>query len=174
MKKVICLVLAVIMTASFAVSAFAADSTVTTVPNEDTKIEVMGNYIDGSGDDVYQISLSWGEMKFTYKTAGTQWNTETHEWDTTEAAAWTEIGNTITVTNDSSVAITAGVTFKAETGCEAAVLDTDVTKAVNLPVAEAKQDAVPQTITVKFKGTLPATVANTKIGELTVAIDKAA
>lgn len=105
MKKLFAIVLAITMIAALSVTAFAAD--------KDGKgafdpIAVQGTYKPSGYTDTYLITMEYTGLSFTYNAAGYVWDAASQEWDESTTAAWSgSTSGTITVTNKSSVAITA-------------------------------------------------------------------
>ncbi len=125
MKKLFALLLAVMMTATLAVPAFAATAidgnNATSAAGKDAgdySIGVNGTYVSGSAaDDVISVDISWGAMNFTYTDAsqGT-WDPETHGYIGATEGGWSTNKPGITVTNHSNVGIEAAFSFTAADG----------------------------------------------------------
>ena len=112
MKKLIAAMAALAMLAAISTTALAASVPVSfatgtpgtaTAPVQTTTMQT----------DVYSATIDWGAMTFAYD-FGT-WNATTHTWG---GAGWASAGFTgandaVTVTNDSSQAITANFTYIA-------------------------------------------------------------
>lgn len=123
MKKIFALVLAVVMLASFGVTAFATENAETNDGSKSTSIAVNGKFKEGApSDDVISVNVVWDEMNFTYTAAskGT-WNPQTHGYDGATAGEWTWDGATeskkkpfITVTNHSNINVVASFAFTPE------------------------------------------------------------
>lgn len=111
MKKLILLALAVIMTFSLSVPAFADTVTGT----GDYTAEVTGSYVAGNEGNgiVYCIDITWEDLDVTYHAEkGAVWNTDTLKYSETTSAYWEGKG-TITVTNRSNTRISATPTYTA-------------------------------------------------------------
>ena len=172
MKKLFSLVLVVALVLAMAITASAA----TVAANNGTaSADVKASYEAGqAAGDVYSVVVEFGSMEFTYKdTVEGAWNTSNHNYDGTVEAHWEcEAGaDTITVTNNSNVAIVATATAE----CTEDGLEITCGNAITLEVAAENTAATPGTITVEVEGALDSeTAANTVIGEVTVTITKKA
>ena len=176
MKKIIAMLLAVVMVCALSVSAFAAPTTEDALTNP-----VTGTYSQQDHADVaYVINIQWGAMTCTF-TVGTQvWDTNTHTWIDPGEGVWSYNGNTITITNDSSVAITAYATYAPADGYNAisgSFKDgegNDVTNAA--PASLAKPvggNETTATLTLALTGALAGnetTKAGTTIGNITITL----
>lgn len=113
MKKIFALILTLALVFSLAaVPAYAADpsSSITAANGSATK-DVTVTYNAGSSSTaVYSVTITWGEMDFDYNDGA--WDPNTHAYK----ANWTQIGNTVTVTNHSNTAITAKLTYAHKEG----------------------------------------------------------
>lgn len=117
MRKLFTIVLALILAMGLTTSAFAEDNKATV--NGDTlntpiTIGVTGSYAGtDSKKEVYSVDVEWGAMQFQYKTGGSsEWNPETHKYEThTGEPVWTANGNTVTVTNHSSLPVDVEFSF---------------------------------------------------------------
>lgn len=87
-----------------------------------TDISIWAKVVE-HGDIVYKVDIEWGAMKFEFNNQAGKWNTETHEYDATDAgvsAEWTEddfidaTNNKITVVNHSNWAVDATFTYAHE------------------------------------------------------------
>lgn len=115
MKKFISLALALMLVMSLSVTAFAAETNPDTITSADgTKtINVKGTYkVDGTVDSI-SVNVAWSGMEFTYST-GSQgtWDPVEHTYSGGTGAGWSTNKGTITVTNNSNVAVTAKLSFK--------------------------------------------------------------
>lgn len=145
MKKMIAMLLAIVMVCALSVSAFAADITTS---NGTDSATVYGTYVAGAQAPKYVVSVSWGSMKFVYTDNAQVWNEEDHKWEANGGAGWAladEATNYIKITNDSSAAVVATLSFAPAanytSGAGAFTMVTeDVTfedNAFTLPVAAA-------------------------------------
>ena len=170
MKKLFSLVLVVALVLAMAITASAA--TVDAVNGTDSA-EVKASYEAGTtAGDVYSVVVAFGSMEFTYydRVAGS-WNTSNHNYDGVVEAHWDceDGADTITVTNNSNVAIVATATAE----CNEDGLEITCGDAITLEVAAEETAATPDTITVEVSGALDSETAdNTVIGEVTVTITK--
>lgn len=173
MKKIIAIIMALVMIMSLSITGFAADGVGN---NGSDSAEVKGTYEAGEETaTVYSVDITWAGLEFTYNGAyeGT-WNPETHQYDGATEAGWAEGTGTITVTNHSNTAITAGAEYEAATGYESASMNFS-TSSLEVATADNGVDgaagtAVTGTITVTPAGTLPAGTADTVIGTITITI----
>lgn len=174
MRKFVCVLLTLVLVLAMGTTAIAADSTIETSPGSQD-IDVSAKYVDGvSGGTKYSVDVAWGAMEFTYTVSGTKtWNPATHDYVISTSGAWTESGNTITVTNHSNTGITASFAFAPLTEYNT-VAGTFSASSVQLPSAEGKAlDAaeLTGTTTLTLGGTLADTVTTmTKVGAITVTI----
>ena len=116
MKKVLSIVLAIAMIAAMSVDAFAAAGSETLTATGDVEIAVNGVYVadDEAKIDNYKVIVAWDDFTFTF-TSGETWNVEDHAWDLTEGAGeWTIVDKNITVTNHSSLAVTATAAYNGD------------------------------------------------------------
>lgn len=170
MKKLFAITLALVMMFTMATAASAATST-----GNDTTIGVSGQYVDNSQHiDTVSVEISWGAMKFEYTTTGNHvWNPGTHDYDDNTQTDWVESGNTITVVNHSSVAVTVNLTFAANQGFES-VTGSFTKNTFNLPSAVGKglDDAsLKQVSTFALGGTLDrSNTTLATVGTITVKI----
>lgn len=165
MKKIVTLILCVAMLCTMSISAFAAIDAIG--GSEDG--EVKATYQVSTGDEVYNVELSWGTMEFTY-TVDRNWNTTTHTWDPAETGTWAPAAvgaNVITITNHSSAAITASGTFASLDGFD---VTGTVSAAVTLDAANG-ETVDTDTLTLTLDGSIAETVnTSTKVGTVTVTI----
>lgn len=179
MKKSISkMLIAAALVSSMSLSAAAADIT----PEGNNSHDVKAKYVEGSQTDQYKVELSWGAMQFTYSASTQEWNTEKHDWDTKKEASWsvdTTNGNLITITNHSSKAVTANLSYAPETGNTVSGTFTwkNNTNATTVKVGSAADEnaAVTETVTFMPSGTLNQTDNNKttyeKIGSITVTLE---
>lgn len=176
MKKLLTAALALALSLSLCVPAFAAESTVS--ENGGTQnIDVRAKYTDNvDSPTVYHVDIAWGAMEFTYTVSGTKtWNPENHDYTITVTDGWTANGNEITVTNHSNTAVRADFTYEAHNGHNT-VTGKFSQNSLTLPTAEGKtvNDAVLAGKTVlTLGGILADTTTNlVEVGTVTVAISK--
>lgn len=117
MKKFLATLLAaVMMISAMSVNAFAA--TVPTTGN--TTADINAKYTAGTDLHAYKATIEWGSMTFTYTSNSRTWNPDTLKWDETNTSGWTTDGSDkagqIIVTNYSSQAITAKISFQSVNG----------------------------------------------------------
>lgn len=117
MRKVFTIVLALILAMGLSTSSFAATSPQTITSLEDgaktVDIDVTGTYVgSNSTREVYSVDVEWGAMSFTYSDgSSTIWNPKTHTYETLSNVGWTADGNTVTVTNHSSLPVDVEFSF---------------------------------------------------------------
>lgn len=162
MKKFISILLAVLMLCSISVSAFAAG---------DRTHNVYAKYVAGAKNDTMSVTIAWGDMKFTYSSSSETWDSEKLDWVTDAAAGWkadSENGNVISITNRSSVAVKADMSFTSTAkGVDGSFSSASVTVG---SAADAKE-AVTETVTFMPTGVLDSSVtASTSVGTITVTI----
>lgn len=123
MKKFASLILALAMMFSLSISASAATiNTSTGSENVPVQIKVT----EGLGGTVYNVTVAWESMDFTYKKAATgTWDPDTHIYRDGNAAGWvingnqliaeadaegnyTAVSSAITVTNHSNAEVNVG------------------------------------------------------------------
>ena len=115
MKKILALALALTMILSMSAFAYAE-----TISNEGGS--ASGNVtvtVTGFDTLVYAVTIQWTDMNFAYKFTG--WNTEDHSY----TGGWVDTSATVTVTNDSNIAIKATATVEdanVSDGIEVAVV----------------------------------------------------
>lgn len=176
MKKIIAMLIATVMLLSvMSVSAFAAEYT-----TDSTSQDVYAKYAEGIKTDAYKVNISWGSMKFNYSEAHQEWNTDTHQWDTVTAAAWTAAAdgaNVITVVNHSSKDVTAALGFEAtaNTGITGGTFTNDGRAVTSIAVGNALGgSAVSEKITFMPTGDLVKTDDNTAdfvaVGKITITL----
>lgn len=158
MKKLLATLLAaVLMISAMSVNAFAA-TTVTTEGN--TTADITAKFSEGTKLDAYKATIEWGSMEFTYTTSGQTWNPDTLTWDTTGTPGWTtadsEKAGQIIVTNYSSQAITAKISFSSTNGGVTGITvnNTDVVEA-GYTIASADTGAATGTAQVATYNILP-------------------
>lgn len=174
MKKTITILLALLMMATFSVSAFAASA------DKSENIDVKAEYKDNSTTtDEISVDISWGAMEFTYTVSGEKnWNANEHKYDDNTKAAWTAKGNTVTVTNHSNVAVTTTFSFSPltdYTGISGSFSNKTLTlkSAAGVGTDEASLKTLTGTTDLTLSGSLKSgTVQGTKVGTITVDIKK--
>ena len=172
MKKLLTSALALALSLSLCVPAFAAESTVTEDGGKQ-EIDVNAKYVDSvDTTTVYNVDVSWGAMEFTYTVSGTKtWNAENHQYTVSTSGAWTASGNEIVVTNHSNTGIKADFTYAKAAGFDA-VTGSFTQSSISLPTAEGKE-TTDAALTGKTALTLGGTLASdktvsTKVGTVTV------
>ena len=178
MKKIIAMLLAIVMVCALSVSVFAAPTA------ENTTAPVKGTYSQADHAEVaYVIDISWGAMACTWTIGAKEWDTNTHTWkDPAAGGVWSYTGNTITITNDSSVGITAYATYAAEEGFEGISGsfkdENEVDVNAGAPAALAKPvggNETTATLTLALAGALAEGTADaTTIGNITITLADAA
>ena len=177
MKKILTLILCVAMLCTMSISAFAGTKTVGTGTTD--LGDVSAKYVLQDGTATYSVDIEWGSMAFTY-TVPLIWDAEGHDWipdPDVKNASWAPVAaaegetatNEIIVTNNSSAAITANVSFEAEDAYNT------VTGSFGEEGAdEAELDtAASHTFTLTLDGTLAKeATTSTKVGTVTVTIGK--
>ena len=119
MKKFIAILTAVVIAAMAVVPAFA-ETTITTLPGQDTG-EVKVNVLDNGNHElttVYYVVVSWDDLKFTFNFDGTNaqvvWNPSTHQYEkdgTVATGNWAVATKNVTVTNHSNAAVAYAAKF---------------------------------------------------------------
>lgn len=181
MKKTLALLLTLAMVLSLAiVPAAAATENITTIGGTATH-DVTATYKTSSsgstgGGTVHSVDITWGDMAFTYTagSAGT-WDPATHTVTGGASGSWapdTPGGNKITVTNHSNAAVTATLTYTAETAFNG-ISGTFGNATLNLATAEGTtvENAPSGYTTLHLSGALASgTLTGTKIGTITVTL----
>ena len=183
MKTTLALILTLAMVLSLAIVPAAAATTMDniTATGGTATHDVTATYRTSSsgstgGGTVYSVDIAWGDMAFTYTagSAGT-WNPATHSVAGGTSGAWTPDnpdGNKITVTNHSNAAVTASLTYMAETGFNG-ISGTFGNATLNLATAVGTlPTAAPSAYTtLSLDGALASgTSTGTKIGTITVTL----
>ena len=179
MKKVLCVLMAAGVIATSSVTAFAA--TISSATGTDSA-DVKGKYVTRTQTDIYSVNVTWGAMEFDYYEGGQKWNTTTHKWegDTEDAAGWTvnNESNTITLANNSSVAVNASFAFAANTEYTdltgAFTYDNAaLTSALNLELPQEDTAAKNYVVSFMPDGSIPNTHSTStyaKMGTITVTL----
>jgi len=112
MKKLISLLLAVLMMASLSVSAFAADITATGDNLKGTSPMYYTVTHENTYTDISAVKLEWSVPVLKYTTTDSRkWNTYTLKWDPLFKSAPEDDEVSFTLTNRSSYAVKANVSF---------------------------------------------------------------
>lgn len=122
-KKVTAVLGGMVLALAIPAAVFAADGGSQTITSNigEVEIPVQGNYVGDGSNTLYKVEISWGNMKYNYSTAATEWDTEQHKYVATgtESGGFTPLaGGTsdcITVRNSSNAAVTAAFTFEGAT-----------------------------------------------------------
>ena len=102
--------------------------------------EVRGRLVREATDKVYSVDLSWGEMKFVYKTVIYRtWNESTNLYDEERVSEWVPSGNSIKVINHSNTDVTANFTYNKLDTYNKVIGTFDGGKSLTLPSAEGKE-----------------------------------
>ena len=104
MRKILPLTLALMLVLSMSAAAFAEDSTIGSESGT-----ASGNVtVEVTGYDtiVYAVTIQWTDMAFEYEFTG--WDTKDHYY----TGVWKDTSATVTVTNDSNIAIKATATVE--------------------------------------------------------------
>lgn len=166
MKKFVSLALALVLVLALSVTTFAAAGSASAeeLGNAAT-FDVYAAYNLSAIGDVISVEVSWTDPSFTYN-ATQSWDETEHE--VTTSGSWAEnSGVTITVVNNSNIAINASASFAASEGYETVTMATVSEENIAVGATEA--------LTMAIGGNMPvaAQSANSaKIGTITVAIAK--
>lgn len=188
MKKVTTTILTLAVVSAMSINAFAATE-LTTSPatkNDEGKYEigVSAKYVDGiSTGETVSVDIEWGKMEFTYSVGGTkEWNADSHTYTVKNpTAAWTENGNTVTLTNHSNVDVKATFTYTDNANKLTGNFTYDNNKTADtngaITLTKATEDDTVNvdkvTATLKLSGTPDKTLTDfTKVGKVTVKIGK--
>lgn len=178
MKKKLCAFLVAVMMVTVSTTTFAA-----TIETASGSADVKGKYVNAVRKDVYSVDITWGAMEFDYYEGGQKWNTESHKWeiDSENPAGWTvnNNSNTITLANNSSMAVTATFTFTAKEGYSALAgvftyNNATLASALELELPSENTAAKKYVVTFMPNGELPkahGATAYTKMGAITVTLD---
>lgn len=110
MKKLLASVLALLLVASFSITAFAETNNGT----KNTSTEVKGIYEESSGaPDTVALDITWDEMKFSFTEGKKTWDPATHELKQ-EAGVWSDEAKTVTLVNHSNVELDVGFSFRGD------------------------------------------------------------
>ena len=153
MKKILAVVLALTMIVGMSIPAFAVETEIKSVTENNTKsFPVEATYtFNGNDAPVYGVNVTWTAISFEYVVGQGAWNPENLAYNENASAAWIDASQTttITVTNYSNVAIVATATW-TEGAVEA---DVDLGDAITVASA-LNEDAAPSAKT----GTIDVTV----------------
>lgn len=173
MKKMITAALAITMVAAMSTTAFAGTGNIDKVGGTQ-EIDVKAKYVDDSVViDTYSVDVAWGAMEFTYTLTGDlTWNTETHQFDDSTSAAWSEKGNEVTVTNHSNLGVGVALDFTADAGYSTVAGSFSQDEfLLESAVGKEVEKADSKTVSLNLDGTLAdSTTALSKIGSVTVTI----
>lgn len=171
LKKIAAVVLAVMLIATFAISAAA--ETVSD-KNDSKSIDVKAKYAGGATTpEVYSVDVTWGKMEFTYSVSGTrEWDPATHMYVDKTSANWTAEGNDVTVVNHSNMPVNVGFSYAAVEDYNGVIgtfsVENDVLDAGVLDNVDGA-DSVSTELTLS--GALASNVAEfTKVGSITVSL----
>lgn len=171
MKRILSVIFAGLVMASFSVTAFAQTTT-----GDDVSKDVKAKYVDGVvTPEVCSVDVSWGAMEFTYSESGTKtWNPETHEYAYNTTSGWSANGNNVTVTNHSNKDIDVNVSFNAlPEYAEKISGEFDKSSFTLKNAVDSKVDNAPKdTVSLNLSGTIDKTLTDfTKVGSITVMLD---
>lgn len=178
MKKVISTALALAMTLSMSVGAFAADNSATLTGGESSSskdITVKATLQTSPAEtEVYSVDVTWTDMTFTYTQPQNKvWNPATHSYTTTDngAGGWDKNEATVTVTNHSNKEVNVNVSYSAVDSCGVTgVIDVKTKKlASGVGLAYGSADKLVSKLTISGK---PAAEGTNDIGTVTVSIAK--
>lgn len=97
---------------------YAANNSITSVTSSQnmSSAKVKAKYDRKEhGGEVIKYDCSWGPMEFTYQVdRKSEWDEQTHRFVYSEANAWKENGNTVTVKNHSNKEIAVNAAYTAD------------------------------------------------------------
>lgn len=174
MKKALSLALALVMALSLSVCAFATNP-IESLGGSDSQI-VKVNVTPDSTPKVYNVTVAWGDLTFTYNfgSKGT-WNPNNHSYTDGTSAGWDKTSANITVTNHSNAKVNTTATFAGDqpTATNFGVT-ASITGTVNLATAEGTEvGAAPSgsyTVTVSGTPNEYWAAENNVVGTITVKI----
>ncbi len=177
MKKVLSLLLAVVMMAAMAVSAFATNESSLKNDGDSTSFDVSGVYVPATEEPVISVAITWGKMEFTYSAGGNVWHPEDHS-STPTNQGWSAEGNDITIVNHSNVGVTAALSFTAEvSGVVGEFVDSNNAKVTSVSLARAeKGSALESQSAVVYLNIIEGSItqSTSKLGKVTIKITKKA
>ena len=145
--------------------------------------DVKAKYNASTPADAYSVDIIWGAMEFDYNAGGQTWDAEAHKYtaDENAPAAWAvhDSSNTITLTNNSSKAVSATFAFSADSGySDITGVFTynaeELTSALTLAKPAEDEAATPYVVSFMPSGTLASTHSSSsyaKIGSITISLD---
>ncbi len=150
MKKFVSLALALVMVLALGVIASAATYT----SLQDDTHSITATYVAGSEGKAFSVTVEWTDPTFVYTNGAKSWDAEDHVWvDNAEEGTWTtSTAGSVTVTNDSSVGVTATVSIVS--GDEYIKLGETTTKALAAGVANEDGDSF--TVAISLESDAPA------------------
>ncbi|MDO5558346.1 MAG: hypothetical protein Q4F95_01975 [Oscillospiraceae bacterium] len=176
MKKIVSLVLTAAMVLSTGkISAFAATQTELTSVNGD----VNAQYVPGDHTATYSLDITWGAMQFDYN-VNEAWNTQSHKWEPNDPA-WSvkNDSNTVTVKNNSSVAVDAVFSFANKdeyntvSGSFACTSQEFTANKLSMEIAAEDTAATEHIVTFMPSGSIPSSVENyTNVGTITITLSE--
>lgn len=122
MKKFASLIVVLTMMFSLCVSASAATIN-TNTGSEDMPVQIK--VTEGLGGTVYNVTVAWESMDFTYKKAATgTWDPATHTYSNGNAAGWVTNGNQLVADADEQgnhTAVSSAITVTNHSNAEVKV-----------------------------------------------------
>ncbi len=169
MKKVLSIVLAIAMIATMSVVSFAAAGSASKeAVGAFDAIDVTATYASGEKVPSYLIDLEWENLAFTYTSTNETWDTDEYKWVASVGGSWSAaIEDAVTVTNHSSVGVTAKAAYASAEGYEAAIGTID-TELKTLGIGGAADSSVAYDLSMS--GTLPQGTEDAVIGTVTITI----
>lgn len=151
MKKFAKLILALSMTFILCVSASAATIDAN---NGSENMPVQIKVTEGVGGTVYNVTVAWESMDFTYKKAASgTWDPDTHTYSNGNAAGWTVDGNQLIAEVDTAgnyTAVSSAITVtnhsNAQVTVDAALNNNEKTAEHNGVTLALSTDAVDQVL----------------------------
>lgn len=177
MKKLMATTIALALTMSMSLSAFAADNSATLnfqqAGNEKKDIAVNATLTNVPTEaEIYSVDVAWTDMNFTYtQPQDKAWQPDKHNYIVTDVAGggWDKTEATVTVTNHSNKAVNVQVNFQGveNSGVSGAIDVTSKTLASGVGLAYSAADKLESKLTISGK---PA--ATGQVGTVTVQIAK--